>query len=110
MVRTLSTYESAPAPGRGHGTIHAMKTTIDAAGRVVIPKALRQQAGLQPGTPLDIRLTDGRIEIELAALPVKLVTEGHLLVAVPEIEVPPLTNEMVEETREALWRERAGLE
>ena len=88
----------------------AMRTTIDSAGRVVIPKAIRQRAGLRAGTPLDIRLNDGRIEIEPAVWPVKLVREGRFLVAVPEGEVVPLTDEIVEETREALWRERAGLE
>lgn len=87
-----------------------MKTTIDSAGRLVIPKALRQQAGLRAGAPLDIRLNDGRIEIEPALWPVKLVREGRFLVAVPEGEVVPLTEEIVEETLEALRRERAGLE
>mgnify|MGYP001288034522 CR=1 FL=1 len=91
-------------------TIDAMRTTIDAAGRLVIPKSIRQQAGLRAGVPLDIRWLDGHIEIEPAALPVKLVREGHLLVAAPEREIPPLTNEMVEETREALRSERTGLD
>lgn len=90
--------------------INAMRTTIDAAGRMVIPKSIRQQAGLRAGMQLDIRWSDGHIEIEPAALPVKLVREGHLVVAVPEMDVPPLTDEMVAETREALWRERAGME
>lgn len=40
-----------------------MKTTIDSAGRVVIPKALRERAGLRPGAELDIRESDGIIEI-----------------------------------------------
>lgn len=88
------------------GIIPTTKTTIDAAGRVVIPKALRPKAGLQPGVPLDIHLTDGRIEIEPAPSPVKLVREGRFLVAVSEVEGPPLTNERVQETREELWRER----
>ena len=40
-----------------------MSTTIDAAGRVVIPKALRDRAGLAPGTEVDFRYHDGAIEI-----------------------------------------------
>lgn len=42
-----------------------MRTTIDAAGRVVIPKALRDAVGLAPGTELDIDAVDGRVEITI---------------------------------------------
>lgn len=31
-----------------------MKTTIDAAGRIVVPKGLRDRLGLEPGTTVDI--------------------------------------------------------
>ena len=50
-----------------------MRTTIDAAGRVVTPNAIRDGAGLRPGSALDVKLVDGRIEIEPEAMPVKLV-------------------------------------
>jgi AbrB family looped-hinge helix DNA binding protein len=89
-----------------HGSIHAMKTTIDAAGRLVIPKEIRRQAGLQPGMPLEVRWQNGRIEIEPAALPVTLVREGRLLVAAPQGEVGELTAAAVEDTRRTLARER----
>jgi len=79
-----------------------MKTTIDAAGRLVIPRAIRRQAGLQPGMALEVRCRDGRIEIEPAALPVKLVRKGRLVVAVPETDGEQLTAETVEATRQAL--------
>ncbi|MBI4318987.1 MAG: AbrB/MazE/SpoVT family DNA-binding domain-containing protein [Chloroflexi bacterium] len=83
-----------------------MKTTIDDAGRLVIPKEIRRQAGLRPGVPLEVRWRDGRIELEVSPLPVKLVREGRLLVAVAQIEVEPLTSETVGETRVALASER----
>jgi len=84
-----------------------MKTTIDKAGRVVIPKEIRRAVGLSPGTELEIRVCDGRIEIEPAALPVKLVRRpGGLLVAVPLVDVAPLTNEEVSRTLDALRDER----
>ena len=85
-----------------------MKTTIDAAGRVVIPKKLREEAGLQPGMPLEVRCRDGIIEIEPAHVPVKLVWEGEFLVAVPCGDVGTLTTEEVERTRQAIWEERAA--
>jgi AbrB family looped-hinge helix DNA binding protein len=83
-----------------------MKTTIDAAGRVVIPKALRRQAGLEPGMRLEVRCRDGRIELEAEPVRVKLVRKGRWLVAVPERDVGVLTTEMVERTLDELREER----
>ena len=40
-----------------------MKTTIDAAGRLVIPKGLRAQIGMQPG-PVNIEVDGSGIRIE----------------------------------------------
>ncbi len=38
----------------------AMRSTIDSAGRVVIPKAIREAAGLKPGSPLRLNIgTEG---------------------------------------------------
>jgi AbrB family looped-hinge helix DNA binding protein len=85
-----------------------MKTTIDEAGRLVIPKEIRRQAGLRPGTSVEVKLEQGRIEITPAPLPVKLKRRGRLLVAIPEKEVSPLTSGTVEDTRATLRRERAS--
>jgi AbrB family looped-hinge helix DNA binding protein len=84
-----------------------MKTTIDPAGRLVIPKQIRQEAGLRPGMPLDVRWRGGRIEIEPAPLPVKLVRKGRLLVAVPDKDGTGLSADTVERTRKTLRRERS---
>jgi AbrB family looped-hinge helix DNA binding protein len=84
-----------------------MRTTIDAAGRLVIPQAIRREAGLRPGAEVDVRLVDGRIEIELATAPVRLERRGRLVVAVVPEEVGPLSAEVVETTRAELRRERA---
>jgi AbrB family looped-hinge helix DNA binding protein len=86
-----------------------MKTTIDSAGRLVIPKEIRAQAGLGPGTVLDVRWRDGCIEIEPAPLPVEFARKGRLLVAIPKQEVDLLTTDRVEETRQAIRQERGGL-
>jgi AbrB family looped-hinge helix DNA binding protein len=40
-----------------------MRTTIDAAGRVVIPKTLREELGFAPGTELEVTAVDGHLEI-----------------------------------------------
>jgi AbrB family looped-hinge helix DNA binding protein len=84
-----------------------MKTTIDSAGRLVIPKEIRMDAGLKPGIPLEIRWRQGMIEIEPAPLPVKLKERGRFLVAVPEKPVEPLRGETVEQTRRLIRRERS---
>ena len=82
-----------------------MKATMDAAGRLVIPKDIRRQARLQPGMPLDVRWHDGRIEIEPAPVPVALVRTGRFVVAVPQAEGPALTTAEVEEARDVIARE-----
>jgi AbrB family looped-hinge helix DNA binding protein len=94
--------------GLSHGTINAMRTTMDSAGRLVIPKDIRQQAQLKPAMPLDVRVREGRIEIEPAPLEIKLERRGRLVVAVPAGAVPPLMSEIVEETRRRLGHKRAG--
>lgn len=40
-----------------------MRTTIAAAGRIVVPKALRDELGLGPGTELELCARDGRLEV-----------------------------------------------
>jgi AbrB family looped-hinge helix DNA binding protein len=81
---------------------------MDSAGRLVIPKDIRREAGIRPGMPLDVRVREGRIEIEPALLPVRLEKRGRFLVAVPQEQVPVLTSEAVEATRDKLRREREG--
>jgi AbrB family looped-hinge helix DNA binding protein len=83
-----------------------MKTTMDAAGRLVIPKEVRRRAGIEPGVPLDVHWRDGRIEIEPATTPVDLERRGRFLVAVPRAQIGKLTVETVEETRDAIREER----
>lgn len=48
-----------------------MKAALDAAGRLVVPKSLRQALGLKPGQALEIRAGDGRLEIEIASTPMR---------------------------------------
>lgn len=82
----------------------AMITTIDAAGRIVVPKALRQALGLRPGQSLEIRAGDGRLEIEVAATPLKLRKRGKGVVAFPAVPLPKLTAEQVRDTLERIRR------
>ena len=58
-----------------------MKTTIDKAGRVIIPAAIREKAGLKPGIKLEVIADDIAIHLFPAASPPKLVRKGNRLVA-----------------------------
>ncbi|MBL7491607.1 AbrB/MazE/SpoVT family DNA-binding domain-containing protein [Frankia sp. AgB1.9] len=81
-----------------------MRTAIDAAGRIVVPKALRDALGLSPGQSLEIVERDGRLEIVPAPTPMSLVDDGDGLVAVADTEMPPLTADLVRETLERTRR------
>ncbi len=60
-----------------------MKSTIDKAGRVVIPAALRERAGLTPGSELDITEDELGIRLARVAPGPRLVKVGRRLVARP---------------------------
>jgi len=42
-----------------------MRTTIDAAGRLVVPKPLRDELGFAPGAELELEAVDGRLEVTI---------------------------------------------
>jgi len=68
-----------------------MKTTIDHAGRLVIPRDIRRESGIKPGMLLEVRWEKGAIAIIPAPLEVKLERKGRLLVAVPTKDTPRLS-------------------
>jgi AbrB family looped-hinge helix DNA binding protein len=79
-----------------------MLTTMDKAGRLVIPSDIRREAELEPGTPLEVRWRDGVLEIEPQPLPVTIERQGRLLVAKPARKVARLSASAVERTRRQL--------
>lgn len=76
-----------------------MSATIDAAGRLVIPKALRERAGLTAGTRVDFHYRDGHIEI--APIDVEGGWERYRGIdfPTPPADAPDLT---VQEIRDAI--------
>lgn len=81
-----------------------MRTVIDAAGRLVVPKAARDELGLTPGTELELRVVDRRIEIEAPATSMRLEDVGQGPVAAADREMPVLTAAVVRETLERVRR------
>ena len=80
--------------------------TIDPAGRLVIPKSIREAAGLIPGMPLSITFREGRIEIEPAPLEVELVDRGGFTVAEPVTPIETLGHETVRGVKEKVRTRR----
>lgn len=62
-----------------------MKTTIDKAGRVVIPASVRERVGLGPGTTLEISIDEFGIRLERVAPGPRLVRVGRRTVARPTV-------------------------
>ena len=60
-----------------------MKTTIDKAGRVVIPAVIRKELGLHPGTELEVTVRGFTVQLSRSALGPELVRVGKRLMARP---------------------------
>ena len=79
-----------------------MRTTIDRAGRVVIPKPMRSALRLSGGEEVELSLLGERIEMTPAPRQVKLRRGAHGLLT-SDLQMPP---HGPEEVREALERAR----
>ena len=92
-----STYTTFRGIVRAMTTAHAddKTVTMDRQGRVVLPKSVRDEAGIVPGTPLAIVVRDGRIEISAIYPEVRLVERDGWTVAERVTPGPALTSEHV---------------
>jgi AbrB family looped-hinge helix DNA binding protein len=62
-----------------------MRTTIDKAGRLVVPASLRERLGLAPGTLIEVTADDTGIRLEPVAPGPRLIKVGRRLVARPTV-------------------------
>ena len=86
--------------------IPGMRTTIDSAGRIVIPRGIREAAGLEPGTSVDVRLGDGVVSIEPAPSAVRIVRRGRLHVAMKDGKAAPLSEAVARAVRNDIRKGR----
>lgn len=80
-----------------------MRVAIDAVGRLVIPKPLRDELGLSGPAEVEMTAADGRLEVTVADVPARVAERDGFHVLVTDRPMPPLT---VEQTRDAIDRAR----
>lgn len=61
-----------------------MKTTIDSAGRLVVPKVLRDRLGLTPGSTVDVSLYGAGLQLVAVGRTARVRTVRGALIAESE--------------------------
>lgn len=88
------------------GIISGMRTTIDRAGRVVVPKSLRAALRLNGGDEVEITLRGERIELVPAPRQVQL-REGPHGILTSDLDLPAHGPDEVRDALERSRRDRA---
>lgn len=83
---------------------HGMTATLDKAGRIVLPKKLRDRLHLKPGAKFNIEVVGDKIEIERESPKLKIVRKGGVRVVMgwEGFDAAKAVNEMREEYLEKL--------
>jgi AbrB family looped-hinge helix DNA binding protein len=81
-----------------------MKAPMDAAGRVVVPKSIRDELALEAGVELEISVRDGSLVLTPEPTAVALVRRGKVMVAKTNEPMPKLTEKSVREALEGSRR------
>jgi|tagenome__1003787_1003787.scaffolds.fasta_scaffold20473294_3 AbrB family looped-hinge helix DNA binding protein len=79
----------------GEWYVFAMRATIDGAGRLVVPKALRDELGFAAGTELELAAVNGALEVRVPSR-VRVEDGPHGLHFVAD-DADQLTDEQVRE-------------
>lgn len=89
--------------GTLHGSFSATRTTIDGAGRLVVPKPLRAELRIHGPTEVELVAHDGVLEIRPVTADAGIVPTPEGPVAEAVGDLPPLTDDdvrgVVESTR-----------
>jgi AbrB family looped-hinge helix DNA binding protein len=81
-----------------------MRIGIDAVGRLVLPKPLRDELGIAGPTELEVAARDGVIELAVADVPARVEERDGVPVIVADGPAPPPLS--TDETRAAVERVR----
>src|SRR5262245_59148988 len=102
----MAAWNGQPMSRRSKGSL---RLTCDGAGRIVLPKQIREAAGLAGGQQVEVRLVGVVIEIEPVQPAVRMRTRpGRLPVLEVEAEVERVTDDDVRAALEAQRDEREG--
>ena len=74
-------------PWEASGSVFPMKTSMDSAGRVVVPKPLRDALGLTAGSTVDISRYGAGLQLVPTGRTARLVDESGVLVATGQTAV-----------------------
>jgi bifunctional DNA-binding transcriptional regulator/antitoxin component of YhaV-PrlF toxin-antitoxin module len=80
-----------------------MRVAIDGVGRLVIPKTLREELGVDGPTDLELTAADGRLELTVADVPARVEEREGFPVIVTDRPMEPMS---VTEARTAVERVR----
>lgn len=70
----------------------------------MIPKPIRTAAGLEAGAEVEVEFRDGRIEIEPAAVPLRIAERGRATTIAADVGMPALTSDDVRDVLERTRR------
>lgn len=81
-----------------------MRTTIDTAGRMVIPKPLREAIGLGDGGEVEIQLVDGALVVAPPTVRKRIEYRDGRVTIVADEALPPLPDRVVRDVLAAVRR------
>jgi bifunctional DNA-binding transcriptional regulator/antitoxin component of YhaV-PrlF toxin-antitoxin module len=80
-----------------------MRVAIDSAGRLVVPKALREELGVNGPANLELNAIDGKLELSVADVPARVEEREGFSVIVTDRPMEPIS---VADARAAVERIR----
>ena len=86
------------------GYFPGLKVSIDAAGRMVVPKSLRAELGITGPTEVEVISGDGHLELSIPDTPAHVEMQDGLAIIVPEHATPQMTADDVRKAIEDVRR------